>query len=56
MIFFISLLDAFCVILGVYFFRTSSVRGGVGVRYQTFSFSSLDFVRQTTSGVFFSGW
>ena len=56
MIFLISLLDAFCVILGVYFFRTSSVRGGGGVRYQTFSFSSLDFVQQTTSGIVFSGW
>ena len=55
MIFFISLLDAFCVILGVYFFRTSSVRGGGGVRYQTFSFSSLGFVQQTTSGIVFFG-
>ena len=56
MIFLISLLDAFCAILGVYFFRTSSVSGGGGVRCQTFYFSSLDFVQQTTSGIVFSGW
>ena len=56
MIFFISMLDAFCVILGVYFFRTSSVRGGGGVRCQTFYFYSLDFVQQTTSGIVFLGW